>query len=235
MEHPFTCIVSGPTKAGKTLFVSRLINENIIKPKLHNIWWCYTEDHPQIKGIRFIRGIPDIEQMKGKVQLLILDDMMQEMKNNPQLTQVFTRGCHHWEISVIHIVQNAFFEGLRTSRINTDYLVLFKNPADQLQSQTLARFLFPTNPKYFLEAYADATRPPHGYLFIDLTQKTPDELRLKTNIFEKNPTFYIPKSINMEKLMPNKTKNGSRKVETKSSIPTNTSKCKKTATRCYYK
>src|SRR5437867_12142073 len=175
MEHPFTCIVAGTTKAGKTTFVQKLIESDIIHPKIEKTWWCYSEDQPLYKNLKkcvtFIHGMPELDKIKSfspKPQLLILDDLMQEMKGNSQLIQLFTRGCHHWGVSVIHIVQKIFFDGLRTSRINTDYLVLFKNPADQLQSQILGRFLFPLKQKYFLEAYSDATKNPHDYLFIDL-------------------------------------------------------------------
>jgi len=107
------------------------------------------------------------------------------------LIKLFTRGCHHWNISVIQIIQNAFFEGLRTSRINTDYLVLFKNPADKLHPCILGRQLFPHDYKYFIESYNDVTANPHGYLFIDLTQYTPDKYRLKTYIFAEKPTLYL--------------------------------------------
>lgn len=202
MEHPFTCIVAGPTKAGKTVFVKKLIEHanSLIHPKIEKIWWCYSEDQPLYtslkRNIRFLQGMPDFDEIRTfspTPQLVILDDLMQEMKGNKSLVQLFTRGCHHWGISVIHIVQNVFFEGLRTARINTDYLVLFKNPADQLQAQILSRYLFPKKQAYFMEAYSDATRAPHGYLFIDLTQKTEDIYRLKTDIFSKIPTFYVPK------------------------------------------
>ncbi len=200
MEHPFTCIVSGPTKSGKTTFVKQLIEnrDSLIDTKIAKIWWCYTENQPlykKIKNVRFIEGLPDFSMLKSyspTPQLLILDDLMQETKGNAQIVQLFTRGCHHWNISIIHIVQNLFFDGLRTSRINSDYIVLFKNPADQLQSQILARQLYPTNMKYFLEAFADATKSPHGYLFIDLTQKAEDLHRLKTDILKHAPTIYIP-------------------------------------------
>jgi hypothetical protein len=201
MEHPFTCMVAGPTKAGKTMFVKRLVENmpNVISPRIEKIWWCYSEDQPLYKNIRhkitFVKGIPDFNEIKSfspTPQLLIIDDLMHEMKGNTNLMRLFTRGCHHWGISVIHIVQNIFYDGLRTSRINTDYLVLFKNPADQLQAQILGRFIFPTKQKYFSEAYMDATKPAHGYLFIDLTQKTEAIYRLKTDIFSPTPTFYVP-------------------------------------------
>jgi hypothetical protein len=199
-QHPFTCLVSGPTKAGKTSFVKKLIeNVNFIEPTPSIIWWAYAENqssYSEMKGVRFMQGVPDmniIRQFEPKPQLLVLDDMMQEMKHDSNLIKLFTRGCHHWNISVIHIVQNLFFEGLRTSRINSQYLVLMKNPSDQLQVHTLARQIYPSKQKYFLEAYKDATSVPHGYLLVDLTQSTEDNLRLRTDIFNHKITVYTPK------------------------------------------
>mgnify|MGYP006326341375 FL=1 len=133
-----------------------------------------------------LKSFPDIKK------LVILDDMMQISKANKDIITLFSRGCHHWNISLVHIVQNAFYEGLRTSRINSDYLVLFKNPADNLQIRILSRQLFPGKIQYFLDAFGDATQKPHGYLLVDLTQYTPDVYRLKTDIFSKTPVIYIP-------------------------------------------
>jgi hypothetical protein len=201
-QHPFTYIIGGPTKAGKTCFVKKLIQnrDTLLNPTPTKIWWCFTEEQPGYDDLKdcvtFCKGTPDINlirQYEPKPQLLILDDLMQELENDSLLVQLFTRGCHHWNVSVIHIVQNIFFKGLRTSRINAQYLTLFKNPSDQLQVRTLGRQLFPSHYKYFLEAYADATSVPHGYLLIDLTQYTDDNLRLRTDIFNKQVTVYRPK------------------------------------------
>lgn len=201
-QHPFTCVVAGPTKAGKTSFVKKLLENRskLFSPIPEKIWWCFTENQTSYTDLHeyvtFCKGIPDINlirQYEPVPQLLVLDDMMQELKNDPTLVQLFTRGCHHWNISVIHIVQNMFFEGLRTSRINAQYLVLLKNPSDQLQVRTLARQLFPERYKYFLEAFTDATSHPHGYLLVDLTQYTGDNLRLRTDIFNDAVTVYKPK------------------------------------------
>lgn len=200
MEHPFTCIVAGPTKSGKTTFVKNLIESHICT-KFRNIVWCYAEDQPLYKAfdrkVSFIKGLPNLTALKAKPgpTLMILDDLMHETRHSSDLVTLFTRGCHHWNISVVHIVQNIFYNGLRTSRINTDYLVLFKNPADQLQAQNLARQLYPGNKKFFLEAYKDATKEPHGYLFIDLTQTANDEHRLKTNVFSGTPTAYVQNNL----------------------------------------
>lgn len=123
MEHPFTCIVSGPTKSGKTTFVKHLIEnrEKLIDTHIDKIWWCFSENQPLyngLKNVKFIEGIPDLNKLKSfspMPQLLILDDLMHESKGNAQILKLFTRGCHHWNISVIHIVQNLFFDAQNSS------------------------------------------------------------------------------------------------------------------------
>ena len=68
-----------------------------------------------------------------------------------------------------------------------------KNPADKLQIQTLECQLFPGS-GYFMEAYEDATQKPFGYLLVDLAQTTPENLRLRTNIFPPERTVvYVKK------------------------------------------
>jgi hypothetical protein len=205
-KHPFNCIVSAPTKSGKTEFVKKLViyaNE-MIDPVPEKIYWCYSEWQTayetlllKCKNVCFVEGFPDINELKSNKkisQLLILDDMMQELKNDNRLTELFTKGSHHWNLSIIHIVQNAFFDGMRTSRINAQYLIVMKNPADKLQIQTLGRQIFPGS-KHFTEAFEDATRVPYGYLLIDLTQAIPDNYRLRTNIFPSDEYWvvYTPK------------------------------------------
>jgi hypothetical protein len=79
--------------------------------------------------------------------------------------------------------------------LNAHYMIIFKNPRDAAQITYLARQISPENPKFLVEAYRDATSIPHGYLLIDLKQNTPDVLRYRTDIFERNVTIYVPKGI----------------------------------------
>ena len=197
-RHPFSAVVAGPSMAGKSSFVRRLIEnrKEMIHPSPNRVYWCYAEEQPMYAtlladpDVTFVQGFPDISEAQGA--LLIFDDLMMESKDNPFLTALATRGCHHRNISCIQIVQNLFFGG-RTARINSQYIVLMKNPADKLQVATLARQLFPDNTKYFKEAYEDATRKPHGYLLLDLGQATPDHTRQRTCIFPGEVTIvYTP-------------------------------------------
>ncbi|MCP4349297.1 MAG: hypothetical protein GY795_27770, partial [Desulfobacterales bacterium] len=203
LKHPFTAIVAGPTKAGKSVWVRNLIFElnNMVEPIPEDIFYCYTEWQPMYQelinhGVQMIEGLPDMADLKSntKPKFLILNDLMQEMKADKKLVHLFTRGSHHWNMSVLHIVQNLFFDGLRTSRVNAQYLVLMKNPSDQLQASTLSKQLFPGKTKYFMEAYRDACSDSFGYLFIDLSQDTPEHMRLQTNVFPGQlNVVYVPK------------------------------------------
>ena len=204
MKQPFTALVAGPTKAGKTVWVKNLItNSNcMINPPPEQIFYSYSEWQPMYQelvtyGVNMVEGLPDMASLKlnpACPKLLVLDDLMQEMKSDKKLAQLFTKGSHHWNLSVVHIVQNIFFEGLRTSRVNAQYLILMKNPSDQLQATTLAKQLFPGKIQYFLEAYKDACSEPHGYLFVDLCQDTPEAFRLQTCIFpDQLHVVYVPK------------------------------------------
>ena len=88
------------------------------------------------------------------------------------ILDLFTKGSHHKNISVIFIMQNIFHKGKsqRDISLNTKYIVLYKNPRDRAQIQHLARQVYPEDPKFLLEAYLDATHAQHSYLFLDLSQ-----------------------------------------------------------------
>ncbi len=47
---------------------------------------------------------------------------------------------------------------------------------------------------YFMESYKDACTECYGYLFIDLTQGTSEDMRLRTQIFPgQTQLIYVPK------------------------------------------
>ncbi len=201
LQHPFSMMVSGPSKAGKTIFTSKLL-ENInsmctVAPE--EIIWCYSEYQPnytvlaqRLPHLRFVQGLPDVLELRKKSfipRLMVLDDLMFETSKSKEISQLFTKGVHHWGISVVNIVQNIFHGGLRTARINAHYLVLFKTPSDKLQISTLARQLYPKNTGLFMNAFQDATSEAYTYLFVDLSQNCPEELRLRSCIFPGETTM----------------------------------------------
>ena len=104
---------------------------------------------------------------------------------------LFTRGSHHRNLSVIYIVQNLFHQrkGSRSISLNSHYLVLFNNPRDKLQIFIPAKQMYPGQTDFFLNQYEEAVKRPFGYLLIDLKTTTEDNCRLRTNVLPSEEGF----------------------------------------------
>jgi hypothetical protein len=167
------------------------------------ILWCNGEKNekpsPQsVSGerIQYSDGVPEnIKNEGGRQALIILHDLLTELYSKQECI-LFTKGCHHRNISVLLITQNLFHQGTycRDISLNTKYLVLLKNTRDRQQFTHLARQVCPENSKSLYEAYFDATDKAHGYLVLDFAQDTDDKLRYRTHIFpdEQPIIFYVP-------------------------------------------
>lgn len=186
-------MLSGPSGSGKTTFVKKLLENRkwVIDGDIKKIMWCYSEVHslPSIndKEINYIQGLPDyIENIKNEPMIIILDDLMND-SDSLKISELFTKGSHHRNISIILITQNIFHKGThsRDISLNTKYFVIFKNPRDQQQFQFIARQIYPENSKDLVRIYKEITFSPHSYLLIDLTQAINDNLRFRTDIFNK--------------------------------------------------
>ena len=126
--------------------------------------------------------------------LLIVDDLMQE--TNETIANLFTKGSHHRNVSVLFLMQNLFPKNkfARTISLNAHYMVLFKNPRDASQFQNLARQMYPKKSQFAVEAYKDATREPYSYLVVDLRAEQNEDLRLRASIFPGETHYvYVPK------------------------------------------
>lgn len=128
-------------------------------------------------------------------ELIIIDDLMFESTNSRVISELFTKGSHHRNLSVILLVQNFFTRGRESRNIslNAQYLVYFKNPRDQSMITNIAKQLLPGKVKKLHAIYEDATRNPYSYLFIDLKPETPLETRFLTNVLDEEPyiTAYL--------------------------------------------
>ena len=83
-------------------------------------------------NVEYLEGIPgelDKYFKKNKKNLIILDDLMNEVSKSPKVTQLFTRG-HHDNLLVIYLTQNLFHKNQRALSLNSDYMVIFKNPRE---------------------------------------------------------------------------------------------------------
>ena len=162
----------------------------------------YAEMQRIIPDIEFVKGIPvnieDEQFLNPAIQnLIVIDDLMSEASNDKRICDLFAKGSHHRNLSVICLVQNLYYQGKesRTMSLNSQYLVLFNSPRDQQQTTVLAREMHPGQSEKFLSTYRMATSKPFGYLLIDLKPDTPNDKRLWPNMFKqtnKVPTTEQP-------------------------------------------
>ena len=192
-----TMCVVGPSHSGKTTFVMKLLEyrDVMFRTPIERIIWCYGHYQPQVhreleeKGYILHRGIISSDDVQAH-DVIVLDDLLNESKTSADMTSMFTQAAHHKPCFVIFITQNLYPPGreARTRSLNTHYYVLMKNPRDKAQIRVLAQQMMPGKTQEFADLYSKVTQAPHSYLFIDLTQECPEELRFRSHLFEK-PMF----------------------------------------------
>lgn len=163
----------------------------------------YREMEKTLPNITFLEGLPSPSEIEdftrdGHHRIIVLDDLMHRVIRDGDMELLFTQGCHHRKISVVFITQNFFPKGTksRTIALNTTYLVLMKNVRDVSQVATLGRQIFPGRSKILIEAYTDAVLIPFRYLVVDMSVRTEDDYRLRTQVFpEQDPIIYVPKNL----------------------------------------
>lgn len=107
--------------------------EEVIDGAPENIIWCYGIYQPahdqmqrSIPEITFVEGVPsDLETLTNPSirNLAVIDDLMQELGNDQRIANLFTKGSHHRNLSIIFILQNIFHRGkeLRDMSLNCHY------------------------------------------------------------------------------------------------------------------
>ena len=147
------------------------------------------------EGVEFYRGIPTEEHVGDfNNDFVILDDLMEDCKNN-LVTKLFSQVAHHSHVTFFLLLQNFFHIG-RSQSLNAHYLFFMMNARDKLTIRNLAMQMYPSNVKFLVQAFEDATRNrPYSHLFIDLTPETEDQLRVRGNIFESEVTVYAPRQL----------------------------------------
>ena len=109
------------------------------------------------KNVEFREGLPQSFDYAGdsRAKLIIIDDLMAEASTGGNvISNLFTKGSHHNNLSVIFITQNIFHQGKsqRDISLNAHYIVVFRNLRDRAQIRHLSRQVCPENP-LFLQEY----------------------------------------------------------------------------------
>lgn len=205
-----TFYVAGATNSGKTHWVHKLLLnskdmfEDEPPTKILYSYSIYQDIffsmEKEIDNITFINRLPTTEDITsfasdGKHGIIVIDDHMTEAVKSQAVEDLFTKGSHHYKISSIFISQNMFNTSPknRTIALNTQYMVITKNPRACSQLNTLAQQLFGKGKSNIIcEAYNDVMRKPYGYLIIDLHPSSNRDYMLRTEIFpNEEPIVYI--------------------------------------------
>ena len=153
----------------------------------------------EIENIQFINRVPtfdDISQFAadGKHGIIVIDDNMTRAGKSQDVEDLFTKGSHHLKITTIFISQNMFNSSPknRTISLNSQYMVIMKNPRACSQLNTLAQQLFGKGKSNSLcEIYKDVMKKPYNYFIIDLHPGSNVEYMLRTQIFpDEYPIVY---------------------------------------------
>ena len=206
LKHPTRWLVSGPSGSGKTTFVEKVLyNMNeLFDFYFDNIIYCSGQAFPDFD---YVHGIPihKVKTLKENVleninselnNLIIIDDNMNNVVNDIFISDLFTKYSHHRNITVILLVQNLFPKGkyMRDISTNSTYIVLMSNPRELLQIKTLSSQIGGAKNTFIYDAFLDATKnKPFSYLFLDFDQNTPEDVRVRTNIFPNEETFIYKK------------------------------------------
>jgi hypothetical protein len=118
-KHQFSCIIAGPSASSKSSFCIKFMQNHKslwTEPFFDGgILWFWGEKNVvpsqqfvSGKRIQFHEGVPEnLENAGGKPALIILDDLLTEVYSE-KVCLLFTKGCHHRNMSVILITQNLF-------------------------------------------------------------------------------------------------------------------------------
>ena len=202
IRTPSKILLAGQSLSGKTTFLKQLLEIRPFESKFlnKNIYYYFMENQKlmdeikeQNPGINLISGFPEtFPSNEPEPTLIILDDMMDQI-GRQIITDLFIRESHHRNITCILVTQNLFYNhrSFRLLSLNAQFLCVFKNARDQSQITSLSRQVYPLNPTFIQKVYWSVIEDnAYSYIWLDLSQKTKDSLRIWSNILQPVPIVY---------------------------------------------
>ena len=198
LKENFKLFVSGPSRCGKTFFISELLEniETFAKDPPETILYIYKiwqTKFDEMKSVvdGFIEDNENVVQQIKKLALgqrvfVIFDDLINS-KSLVDIATLFTVDGRHMNMSMAFLTQRMFVnnEHFRQISQNCDYFCIFKNPRDFSEIRTLAQQLTPGSLD-LIEIYKEATKNPFSYLLINLTQECDPSVKYLSHVFDEN-------------------------------------------------
>lgn len=201
LRCPFRMLVIGPSGSGKTCFIQRLIDKSrdIYDRQPGDVYYFYKvwqDKYEKFPHVKYREGTPTMKwmdtELRGKKNTtVVMDDLGRAM--SPDVAEMFSVGSHHYDCNLIFVAHNLFDRNVsfRQISLNTTYMVIFKNPRDSSTITNFAKQFDPQNSRRLVNIYREATTEPFSYLFIDLEQRTDEDMRLRSGIFYENGPMRI--------------------------------------------
>ena len=203
LKENFKFFVSGPSRCGKTFFISELLEniETFAKDPPETILYIYKiwqTKFDEMKSVvdGFIEDnenvVQQIKQLAlGQKIFLIFDDLINS-KSLMDIATLFTVDGRHMNMSMAFLTQRMFVnnEHFRQISQNCDYFCIFKNPRNSSEIRTLAQQLTPGSLS-LIEIYKEATKNPFSYLLINLTQECDPSVKYLSHVFNENHSLKV--------------------------------------------
>lgn len=204
LHTPYTWLIAGPSKSGKTNFVNNLLKyydllfpnrPDYVRLYYSNMQSSYTQmlDKKYVNEMINLNDsdidLFELEQSllphkHNKGSLVIFDDAL--FKVNDKFAQIFTRLGHHTNTSLIFITQSFFYDdkNYRIIALQQDYVTLMTSKhTNQNQLRNIARQLCPGNYQRLVDFYHDAGKDEYGHLFIDSSGLSNKEIVFRSRMF----------------------------------------------------
>lgn len=209
--NPCSLVISGATQSGKTSWLKKVIDhknqlfehpqvntsdnqdppdDRLSKPFTKIIYYysIWQDLFNEMSFVEFRKGSnfksDDLLNTTPEYSMIIFDDLMNDVVNSKEIEELFISGSHHKNLTLVYINQNLFHSGKysKTIRLNSTYMVLFKNLQDVKQVTCLGSQLGMSDilPKAFQDILKNSQ---YGYLIIDLSLKNTFPVKIKSNIF----------------------------------------------------
>lgn len=219
---PMRCVINGPSLSGKSYLIIRLLQNRyqLFDQNFSQIVYVFPDSMEESRAdylrdlkkvdanMIFCEGLQnlDLEELKfGKShKLIIFDDMMQELADNPMISNLVSRESHHFNISYIITTQNFYFKGKYSLdvRRNASDLILFPDKTDNTALSLIGSKKYSQHPKILNHSmrWLEENVPikANRYLVIDCNSLSnlPSKMSIRTQIIpesgksEPQPLFF---------------------------------------------